>query len=198
MQYPEPLAKLVEELNKLPGIGPKTAQRLAFHILGGTLEDAEKLAEAILEAKRNIKNCSICGNFTDNDPCRICRNVHRDQSIICVVENARDVAAIERSREFRGLYHVLGGVISPVDGIGPDDLTIDKLLKRVQKGSVKEIVVATNPTVEGEATALYLSRILKPLGVNVTRIAHGIPVGGDLEYADEVTLARAFEGRREI
>jgi len=198
MQYPEPIAKLVEELNKLPGIGPKTAQRLAFHILGGTLEDAEKLAGAILEAKRNIKNCSICGNFTDNDPCRICRNVHRDQSIICVVENARDVAAIERSREFRGLYHVLGGVISPVDGIGPDDLTIDKLLKRVQKGSVKEIVVATNPTVEGEATALYLSRILKPLGVNVTRIAHGIPVGGDLEYADEVTLARAFEGRREI
>ncbi|HBT19771.1 MAG TPA: recombination protein RecR [Peptococcaceae bacterium] len=198
MQYPEALARLVEELNKLPGIGPKTAQRLAFHILGGTLEDAEKLAEAILDAKRKIKNCSICGNFTDDDPCRICRSPHRDQSIICVVENARDVAAIERSREFKGLYHVLGGVISPVDGIGPDNLTIDKLLKRVEKGSVKEVVVATNPTVEGEATALYLSRILKPLGVNVTRLAHGIPVGGDLEYTDEVTLARAFEGRRKI
>jgi len=198
MEYPRSIAKLVGELNKLPGIGPKTAQRLAFHILNGPLEEAERLARAILDARKNIKYCSICSNLTDSDPCRICSNPNRDKSIICVVEDPRDVVAIERTREFRGLYHVLRGVISPMDGIGPDDLTINVLLDRLQDDEVKELIIATNPSIEGEATAMYISRLAKPLGVKVTRIAHGIPVGGDLEYADEITLARAFEGRREI
>jgi recombination protein RecR len=196
--YAPPLARLIEELSKLPTVGPKTAQRLAFHMLSMTPQDAEALAAAILEAKSRIRNCSICGNITEADPCIICTNPQRNQSVICVVEDPRDVAAMERTREFSGLYHVLQGAISPLDGIGPDDLRIAELMKRVTAGEVREVIVATNPRVEGEATALYLSKVLKPLGVRVTRIAHGLPVGGDLEYADEVTLARALEGRREL
>jgi recombination protein RecR len=196
--YAPPLARLIEELSKLPTIGPKTAQRLAFHMLAMSPADAEALAAAILEAKSRIRNCSVCGNITESDPCGICTHPQRDRSVICVVEDARDIAAMERTREFRGLYHVLQGAISPLDGIGPDDLRIAELLQRVAAGEVREVIVATNPRVEGEATALYLSQVLRPLGVRVTRIAHGLPVGGDLEYADEVTLARALEGRRDL
>ena len=198
MEYPGPVAKLVNELNKLPGVGPKTAQRLSFFILKEPPEAAEKLARTIVEARRSVKYCSVCSSLTDIDPCAICRNPARDKSVICVVEDPRDVISIERSREFRGVYHVLRGAISPMDGIGPDDLTIKELLARLEEGSVKEVVVATNSSVEGEATAMYIARLLQPIGTKVTRIAHGIPVGGDLEYADEVTLARAFEGRREM
>ena len=196
--YAAPLQRLIDELGKLPTIGPKTAQRLAFYMLSMSQPDAEALAEAILEAKRLIRYCSICGNITDVDPCAICADERRNHAVICVVEDPRDIAAMERTREFSGVYHVLQGAISPLDGIGPDDLRIAELLRRVADGTVEEVIVATNPRVEGEATALYLSRVLKPLGVRVTRIAHGLPVGGDLEYADEVTLARALEGRREI
>jgi recombination protein RecR len=202
--YAGPLARLIDELGKLPTIGPKTAQRLAFYMLSMSQADAQALAEAILEAKRLIRSCSICGNITDVDPCAICTSTRRNHTIICVVEDARDIAAMERTREFSGVYHVLQGAISPLDGIGPDDLRIAELLRRVAPepgqtaGPVREVIIATNPRVEGEATALYLSRVLKPLGVRVTRIAHGLPVGGDLEYADEVTLARALEGRREL
>jgi recombination protein RecR len=196
--YAPPLARLIEELSKLPTIGPKTAQRLAFHMLSMTPQDAEALAAAILEAKSRIRHCSVCGNITEADPCIICTNPQRTKSVICVVEDPRDVAAMERTREFSGLYHVLQGAISPLDGIGPDDLRIAELVTRVTAGEVREVIVATNPRVEGEATALYLSKVLKPLGVRVTRIAHGLPVGGDLEYADEVTLARALEGRRDL
>lgn len=196
--YAPPLARLIEELSKLPTVGPKTAQRLAFHMLSMTSQDAEALAAAILEAKSRIRNCSICGNITEADPCVICTNPQRNPSVICVVEDPRDVAAMERTREFSGQYHVLQGAISPLDGVGPDDLRIAELVKRVTAGDVREVIVATNPRVEGEATALYLSKVLKPLGVRVTRIAHGLPVGGDLEYADEVTLARALEGRRDL
>ena len=202
--YAAPLQRLIDELGKLPTIGPKTAQRLAFYMLSMNPADAQALAEAILEAKRLIRHCSICGNITDVDPCSICTSDRRTHAVICVVEDPRDIAAMERTREFSGVYHVLGGAISPLDGIGPDDLRIAELLRRVApgpgetEGPVKEVIIATNPRVEGEATALYLSRVLKPLGVRVTRIAHGLPVGGDLEYADEVTLARALEGRREL
>jgi recombination protein RecR len=196
--YAPPLARLIEELSKLPTVGPKTAQRLAFHMLSMTPQDAEALAAAILEAKSRIRNCSICGNITEADPCIICTNPQRNPSVICVVEDPRDVAAMERTREFSGRYHVLQGAISPLDGVGPDDLRIAELVERVTAGEVREVIVATNPRVEGEATALYLSKVLKPLGVRVTRIAHGLPVGGDLEYADEVTLARALEGRRDL
>ncbi len=196
--YAPPLARLIEELSKLPTVGPKTAQRLAFHLLSMSSQDAEALAAAILDAKSRIRNCSVCGNITEADPCGICTNSQRDRSVICVVEDPRDIAAMERTREFTGVYHVLQGAISPLDGIGPDDLRIAELLQRVAAGGVLEVIVATNPRVEGEATALYLSKVLKPLGVRVTRIAHGLPVGGDLEYADEVTLARALEGRRDL
>jgi len=196
--YAPPLARLIEELSKLPTVGPRTAQRLAFHLLSMSAQDAEALATAILEAKSRIRNCSVCGNLTEADPCGICANAQRDQSVICVVEDPRDIAAMERTREFTGLYHVLQGAISPLDGVGPDDLRIAELLQRVAAGDVREVIVATNPRVEGEATALYLSKVLKPLSVRVTRIAHGLPVGGDLEYADEVTLARALEGRRDL
>ena len=202
--YAAPLQRLIDELGKLPTIGPKTAQRLAFYMLSMNPADALALAEAILEAKRLIRHCSICGNITDVDPCAICTSDRRNHAVICVVEDPRDIAAMERTREFSGVYHVLGGAISPLDGVGPDDLRIAELLRRVApgpgetEGPVKEVIIATNPRVEGEATALYLSRVLKPLGVRVTRIAHGLPVGGDLEYADEVTLARALEGRREL
>jgi recombination protein RecR len=196
--YAPPLARLIEELSKLPTVGPKTAQRLAFYLLSMSAQDAEAIAGAILDAKSKIRNCSICGNITEADPCAICTNPQRDRTVFCVVEDPRDIAAMERTREFSGLYHVLQGAISPLDGIGPDDLRIAELLHRVAEGEVREVIIATNPRVEGEATALYLSKVLKPLGVRVTRIAHGLPVGGDLEYADEVTLARALEGRRDL
>jgi recombination protein RecR len=197
--YAAPLQRLIDELGKLPTIGPKTAQRLAFYMLSMNQADAQALAEAILEAKRLIRHCSVCGNITDVDPCAVCTDDRRNHAVICVVEDPRDIAAMERTREFSGVYHVLQGAISPLDGIGPDDLRIAELLRRVAPGpGVQEVIIATNPRVEGEATALYLARVLKPLGVRVTRIAHGLPVGGDLEYADEVTLARALEGRRDL
>ena len=196
-QYAKPVARLVEELAKLPGIGPKTAQRLAFFIISGSMEDAQHLAGAITDAKEKIGYCSQCYNLTDKDPCSICDSPSRDASIVCVVEEPRDVVALERTREFKGFYHVLHGAISPMDGIGPGELRIRELLQRLDE-SVKEVVIATDPNVEGEATAMYLARIIKPLGVKVTRMAHGMPVGGDLEYVDEVTLTKAYEGRREL
>lgn len=196
--YAAPVAKLIDEFEKLPGIGHKTAQRLAFHILGLTSDKAMNFARAIVEAKRTIKYCSVCGDLTDTDPCRVCGNEKRDRTIICVVESPRDVVAMERVREYKGLYHVLHGVISPMDGIGPDDINMKSLIKRAGDGETKEVILATNPDVEGEATAMYLAKLIKPLGVKATRIAHGLPVGGDLEYADEVTLAKSLEGRREI
>ncbi len=196
--YAEPLARLIEELSKMPTVGPKTAQRLAFYILRASAEDVARLAQAILDAKAKIRYCSNCFHITDVDPCAICSNPARNRALICVVEDPRDVLALERTHEYRGLYHVLHGAISPLDGIGPDDLKIAELLARVKSGEVQEVIIATNPRVEGEATAIYLAKILKPLGIKVTRIAHGLPVGGDLEYADEVTLAKALEGRREI
>lgn len=196
--YAAPLAKLIEEFEKLPGIGHKTAQRLAFHVMNLPEEKVENLAKAIKEAKMKIKYCSVCSNLTDVDPCSICAGSSREHSTICVVEDPRDVVAMERTREFKGLYHVLHGAISPMEGIGPEDIKIKELLARVRDGEIKEVILATNPNIEGEATAMYISRILKPLGVKSTRIARGVPVGGDLEYADEVTLAKALEGRREI
>ena len=193
-----PLAKLIEQLRGLPGVGPKSAARLAYHILAMEKNQADGLARAILEAREKIGYCSVCYNLTDTDPCHICEASDRDGHIVCVVEEPRDVAAIERSRDFRGLYHVLHGALSPLDGVGPEDLRIKELLLRLQNGQVQEVVMATDPDVEGEATAMYVARLLKPLGIKVTRLAHGLPVGGDLEYADEVTLAKAVENRREI
>ena len=195
---PEPLARLVEQLQKLPGIGAKGAQRLAFHILKNPRDDAERLCDAIREVKERVTYCSTCNNITDHDPCVFCTSASRDQRVICVVEEPQNVSVVEKTREFRGVYHVLMGTLSPLHGVGPDDLKIKGLLSRVGSGNVEEIILATNPTVEGEATALYLARLLKPLGVRVTRIAMGIPVGSDLEYADEVTMTRAMEGRREV
>ena len=197
-QYPKPLAKLIGELAKLPGIGYKTAQRLAFHILSLEDNEAGELALAITDAKREMKYCSVCGNLTDQDPCVICSDPSRNTDMICVVESPKDVAAMERIREFDGLYHVLHGVISPMDGIGPDDINLKSLITRLQQNDVKELIIATNPNIEGEATAMYIARLIKPAGIKVTRIAHGLPVGGDLEYADEVTLLKAMEGRREL
>ena len=196
--YTEPISRLIEEFSKLPGIGKKTAQRLAFHVINMNNNDVEALSKAILDAKKEIKYCSICCNITDKDPCSMCSNPNRDSSVICVVEDPRDVAAMERTHEFKGVYHVLHGSISPMNGVGPDDIKIKELLSRLMDGDVKEVIIATNPRVEGEATAMYLSKLIKPLGISVTRIAHGIPVGGDLEYTDEVTLTKALEGRREI
>lgn len=196
--YALPIANLVEQFSKLPGIGKKTAQRLAFHVLEMEDIDADKLSRAITDAKAKIRLCSICCDLTEEDPCHLCKNEQRDKSMICVVEGARDKIAMERSREFKGHYHILHGVISPMDNIGPADIKVKELLNRLADDVVKEIIVATNPTVEGEATALYLSKLIKPLGIKVTRIAHGIPVGGDLEYFDEVTLAKAMDNRREI
>ena len=193
-----PLARLVEQFERLPGIGHKTAQRLAYYVLGTSKEDAEEFSKAILEAHEKIHYCKICCNLTDQELCPVCRNAERDRSIICVVEDPRDVMALERTNEFKATYHVLHGAISPLSGVGPDQLCIKELLARVGDQEVKEVIMATNPTVEGEATAMYLSRLLKPLGVKVTRLAYGIPVGGDLEYADEVTLSRAIEGRSEL
>ncbi|NLC76399.1 MAG: recombination protein RecR [Clostridia bacterium] len=198
LYHVKPVAKLIAELNKLPGIGPKSAQRLAFHLLSVSTEEARALAEAILEAKEKVRYCSVCGDLTEQDPCNICQNETRDGTIICVVEHPRDVIALEKTREFKGLYHVLHGVISPMDGIGPEQLRIKELLARLQNSPVQEVVIATNPNVEGEATAMYLAKLLAPLGVKVTRIAHGLPVGGELEYADELTLTKAFLGRREM
>ena len=193
-----PVAKLIEEFSKLPGIGKKTAQRLAFYILNSKEDDAIHLAEAIIEAKKRTRYCSICSNITDVDPCNICTSPKRDKKVICVVEDPRDIVAMERTREYNGLYHVLHGAISPMEGIGPEDIKIKELLTRLQKEDIDEIIMATNPNIEGEATSMYISKIVKPLEVKVTRIAHGVPVGGDLEYADEVTLAKALEGRREL
>ncbi|CEJ75385.1 DNA repair and recombination protein [[Clostridium] sordellii] len=196
--YSGPISTLIEEFSKLPGVGRKTAQRLAFHVINMNMNDVEALSKAIVEAKKEIKYCSICYNITDKDPCSMCSNKNRDSSVICVVEDPRDVAAMERTKEFNGQYHVLNGVISPMDGIGPDMIRIKELVQRLGNQDVREIIMATNPTIEGEATAMYIARLLKPMGIKVTRIAHGLPVGGDLEYADEVTISKALEGRREI
>jgi len=196
--YAKPLNRLIEQLSRLPGIGGKTAQRLAFYILAMEDREAEALASAISEAKKTMKYCSVCGNLTDIDPCPICADPKRDKTVICVVETPKDVAAIERTREFHGLYHVLHGAISPMEGIGPEDIHLKQLIVRLQQEDIGEVILATNPNIEGEATAMYAARLIKPSGIKVTRIAHGIPVGGDLEYADEVTLLKAMEGRREL
>ncbi|MFY9177385.1 MAG: recombination mediator RecR [Caldicoprobacterales bacterium] len=196
--YIEPIARLINELTRLPGVGSKTAQRLAFHIINMPEEHVKSLAKAIEEVKEHIKYCTICGNISEENICNICKNPSRDPSIICVVEDVRDVMAMERTREYKGLYHVLNGTISPMDGIGPDDIRIKELLQRVQDDRLKEVIMATNPNIEGEATAVYISKLLKPMGIKTTRIAHGLPVGGDLEYADQVTISKALEGRREM
>jgi recombination protein RecR len=195
---PDPLSKLVEQLQRLPGIGAKSAQRLAFHILKTPREEVDRLADAMREVKDRVTYCSVCSNITDVDPCFFCTNPTRDHSLICVVEEPENVNGIEKTRDFKGVYHVLMGALSPLHGVGPDDLKIRDLLMRVGKGGVQEVILATNPNVEGEATAIYLARLLKPLGVRVTRIAMGVPVGSDLEYADEVTMHKALEGRREV
>lgn len=195
--YPVSIEKLIEEFAKLPGIGHKTAQRLTLYVLNLPQEEVREFAKALVTARGTIKFCSICGNYTDSDPCAICSNPSRDKSTICVVEQPKDVITVEKVREFNGVYHVLHGTISPMAGRGPDDIKLKELISRMN-GDVAEVIVATNPNVEGEATAMYISKLLKPLGVKVTRIAHGVPVGGDLEYADEVTLAKALEGRKEI
>ena len=197
MSLPDPLIRLIEELQRLPGIGPKGAQRLAFHILKTPREQTDRLSDALREVKERVTYCSVCHNITDIDPCAFCSSDARDPHVICVVEEPQNVAAIEKTREFKGLYHVLMGALSPLQGVGPDDLKIKSLLGRVSNG-VTEVILATNPNVEGEATAIYLARLLKPLGVKVTRIAMGVPVGSDLEYADEVTMHKALEGRREV
>ena len=199
MSYYSPsIEKLIEAFEKLPSIGNKTAARLAFYILNASQEETNEFVDAIVNAKKNLKYCSICYNISDTDPCAICSNAGRDKSVICVVEDVKDIVAMEKTHEFKGLYHVLHGSISPMNGIGPDDIKIKELLTRLMEGTVKVVILATNPRVEGEATAIYLSKLIKPLGITVTRIAHGIPVGGDLEYTDEVTLSKALEGRREI
>ena len=197
-EYAPSIEKLIESFERLPSIGHKTAARLAFHVLDWNEEETNAFVSSILNAKKNLKYCSICYNITDVDPCQICSNPRRDQSIICVVEDVRDVVAMERTHEFKGVYHVLHGSISPMNGVGPDDIKIKELLNRLMNNTVKEVILATNPRVEGEATAMYISKLIKPLGIQVTRIAHGIPVGGDLEYTDEITLTKALEGRREI
>ncbi len=196
--YTGPISRLIEEFSKLPGVGRKTAQRLAFHVINMNINDVEALSKAIVDAKKEIRYCSICYNITDKQICSMCSNKNRDSSVICVVEDPRDVAAMEKTKEFNGQYHVLNGVISPMDGIGPDMIRVKELIQRLSNQDVKEIIMATNPTIEGEATAMYIARLLKPMGIKVTRIAHGLPVGGDLEYADEVTITKALEGRREI
>ena len=198
MPFAAPLERLIERLRKLPGVGQKSAQRMAFHILRNSDADARALATAIVEIKEQIRLCGICFNITDTDPCLVCTDAGRDRTVICVVEEPNNLAAIERSGGFRGLYHILHGSLSPLKGIGPDDLKIPQLLTRLEDGTVKEVILATNPNVEGESTAVYLARLLKPLGLRVTRIALGLPVGSELEYADEVTVGKALEGRREI
>lgn len=196
--FPAALERLTEQFGRLPGIGGKTAQRLAFHVLSLSQEDAEAFAQAILDAKHSVKTCPVCQNLTDQDLCPLCADERRDHSVICVVAEPKDVSAMERAREYNGVYHVLHGVISPLNHMGPDDIRIRELLNRVAQGGVQEVIMATNPDTEGEATAMYISRLLRTLGVKVTRLAYGIPVGSQLEYADEVTLTRALEGRKEI
>lgn len=189
---------LIDELSRLPGVGPKSAQRIAFHLLQSDPADVKRLVDALTEVKSKVRFCTICGNVSEEDQCRVCRDTRRDQTVICVVEESKDVVAIEKTREFRGTYHVLGGAISPIEGVGPDDLRIRELMVRLADGRVTEVILATDPNLEGEATATYLARLLGPMGLQVTRLASGLPVGGDLEYADEVTLGRAFAGRRPL
>lgn len=195
--YPPSLTVLIEEFEKMPGIGHKSAVRLAFYVMGISAEKAKKLSDAITSAKSTVRLCEICQNLTDASPCGICTDARRDRNVICVVESPKDLVAMEKTREYRGLYHVLHGAISPMDGVGPEDIKIKELLSRLTP-EIQEVIMATNPTVEGEATAMYIARLIKPMGIKITRIAHGIPVGGDIEFADEMTLARAMEGRREI
>jgi recombination protein RecR len=196
--YAEPIEKLIDEFRRLPGIGTKSAQRLAYNILRRSREDAERLSRAILEVKDKIRYCSRCNNFSDRDPCQYCSNTSRSGETICVVEEPHDILAVEKTREYRGLYHVLHGVLSPINGVGPEDLMLANLLERLREGTVREIIVATNPNVEGEATAIYIAKLLKPIGVRVSRIALGLPVGSDLEYADEVTMSKALEYRHDL
>jgi recombination protein RecR len=196
--YAEPIERLIDEFRKLPGIGAKSAQRLAYSVLRRSREDAERLSHAIIEVKEKIRSCSRCNNFSDRDPCNYCNNTARSNETICVVEEPHDILAIERTREYHGQYHVLHGVLSPINGIGPEDLKLKNLLERLREGNVREIILATNPNVEGEATAIYLAKLLKPIGVKVSRIALGVPVGSDLEYADEVTMSKAMEHRHEL
>ena len=198
MYYPEPISKLIDSFTKLPGIGPKTAVRLAFFVLNMKEEDVLEFAKALANAKRELTHCTICGHITDQDPCSICQDETRDTSLICVVEDPKDVIAMEKMKEFNGKYHVLHGAISPMDGIGPEDINVPSLINRLKEEEVEELILATNPNIEGEATAMYISRLVKPSGITTTRIAHGLPMGGDLEYADEVTLSKALEGRREV
>lgn len=198
MHYPEPISKLIDSFMKLPGIGPKTAQRLAFHTLDMKEDDVVKFAKALVDVKRELTYCSICGHITEKDPCYICEDKQRDRSIICVVEDDKDVIAMEKMREYKGLYHVLHGSISPMDGIGPEDINIPTLIDRLKDEEVKELILAMNPNLEGESTAMYISRLVKPIGIKVTRLAQGLSVGGDLEYADEVTLSKAIAGRTEM
>lgn len=194
--YPEPVARLIEQFMKLPGIGPKTAARLAFHVMGMELKDVEEFGKALHDVKTSLTECAVCCNITEKTPCSICADPRRDRLVICVVQEPRDVVAMERTHEFHGTYHVLHGAISPMEGIGPQEIRIKELVTRIGEDDVDEVILATNPNVEGEATAMYISRLLKPFAIKVSRIAHGLPVGGDLEYADEVTLAKALEGRR--
>jgi recombination protein RecR len=196
--YEGPVQDLIDELGRLPGVGPKGAQRIAFYLLAADPVDVRRLTDALTEVKDKVKFCSICGNVSEEDQCRVCRDPRRDLTVICVVEEPKDVVAIERTREFRGRYHILGGAISPIEGVGPDDLRIRELMTRLADDTITELILATDPNLEGEATATYLARLIKPLGIKVTRLASGLPVGGDLEYADEVTLGRAFEGRRAL
>ncbi len=197
MSYIAPIARLIENFRRLPGIGPKSAARLAYHVLKMDKSQVIALSQAIIDAKERVSYCTVCFDLTDSDPCQICRSEGRDKSLVCVVEDPKDVTAMERTREFNGLYHVLHGSLSPLEGVGPDDIKVKELLDRISRG-IQEVIMATNPNVEGEATAMYIAKLLKPLGVKVTRIAHGLPVGGDLEYADEVTLSKALENRREM
>ena len=196
--YEGAVQDLIDELGQLPGVGPKSAQRIAFHLLAADPADVRRLVQALVEVKDKVRFCRVCGNVSEQDECRVCRDPRRDLSVICVVEEPKDVVAIEKTREFRGRYHVLGGAISPIEGVGPDDLRVRELMVRLQDGSVDELILATDPNLEGEATATYLARMFGPMGVRITRLASGLPVGGDLEYADEVTLGRAFEGRRRV
>jgi recombination protein RecR len=196
--YEGAVQDLIDELGQLPGVGPKSAQRIAFHLLAADPADVRRLVQALAEVKDKVRFCRVCGNVSEQDECRVCRDPRRDTSVICVVEEPKDVVAIERTREFRGRYHVLGGAISPIEGVGPDDLRVRELMVRLQDGSVTELILATDPNLEGEATATYLARMFGPMGLRITRLASGLPVGGDLEYADEITLGRAFEGRRQV
>lgn len=198
MYYPEPISRLIDSFMKLPGIGPKTAVRLAFYVLEMEEDDVLDFGKALVNAKRDLIYCSICHHISDRDPCSICEDRERDRSVICVVQDPKDVIAMEKMKDYRGLYHVLHGAISPMDGVGPEDLKVPELLKRLQDETVEELILATNPNIEGEATAMYIARLVKPTGMKISRIAHGLPVGGDLEYADEVTLAKALEGRRQL